>query len=87
MFFETPDTPTEYRERHRFLLDCLRIAKEIGVEYAFPTQTLYMRQEEWAVPADDLPLSAAAQQGKDKAVKIVSETTGLGVKPPPVSFD
>jgi MscS family membrane protein len=87
VFFETPDTPTEYRERHRFLLDCLRIAKEIGVEYAFPTQTLYMRQEEWAVPADDLPLSAAAQQGKDKAVKIVSETTGLGVKPPPVSFD
>jgi len=87
VFWETPDWATELRERHRFLLDALRLAKGLGVEYAFPTQTLYMRQEEWAVPADDLPLSAAAQQGKDKAVKIVSETTGLGVKPPPVSFD
>ena len=87
VFWETPDWATELRERHRFLLDALRLAKGLGVEYAFPTQTLYMRQEEWAVPADDLPLSSAAQQGKDKAVKIVSETTGLGVKPPPVSFD
>ena len=87
VFWETPDWATELRERHRFLLDALRLAKGLGVEYAFPTQTLYMRQEEWAVPTDDLPLSAAAQQGKDKAVKIVSETTGLGVKPPPVSFD
>ena len=87
VFWETPDWATELRERHRFLLDALRLAKGLGVEYAFPTQTLYMRQEDWAVPADDLPLSAAAQQGKDKAVKIVSETTGLGVKPPPVSFD
>ena len=87
VFWETPDWATELRERHRFLLDALRLAKGLGVEYAFPTQTLYMRQEEWAVSADDLPFSAAAQQGKDKAVKIVSETTGLGVKPPPVSFD
>ena len=87
VFWETPDWATELRERHRFLLDALRLAKGLGVEYAFPTQTLYMRQEEWAVPPDDLPLSAAARQGKDKAVKIVSETTGLGVKPPPVRFD
>jgi MscS family membrane protein len=87
VFWETPDWATELRERHRFLLDALRLAKGLGVEYAFPTQTLYMRQEDWAVPADDLPLSVAAQQGKDKAIKIVSETTGLGVKPPPVSFD
>ncbi|MCF6282896.1 MAG: mechanosensitive ion channel family protein [Candidatus Polarisedimenticolaceae bacterium] len=45
VFWETPDWSTELRERHRFLLDIHRLAEKLGIEFAFPTQTLYMRQE------------------------------------------
>lgn len=85
VFWETPDWATELRERHRFLLDSLRLAKELGVEYAFPTQTLYLRDEQ-APEHAELALDAAGEQGKMLARKIVSETGGAGVKPPPVQF-
>ncbi|MCP4895379.1 MAG: mechanosensitive ion channel family protein, partial [bacterium] len=51
VFFETPDWATELRERHRLAVDILRLASELGVELAFPTQTLYLRQEGWSAPA------------------------------------
>ena len=41
-FHETPDWSTELRERHRLFLDIIRLAKRLGVEFAFPTQTLYL---------------------------------------------
>jgi len=87
VFWETPDWATELRERHRFLLDCLRLAQRLGVEFAFPTQTLYLRQEESGEPAEPPPLEQARGIGRNQARILVSETTGLGVKPPPVSFD
>ena len=46
VFWETPDWSAELRERHRFLLDSLRLAQALGVEFAFPTQTLYLKQDE-----------------------------------------
>ncbi len=45
VFFVTPDWADELKERHRLAIDIVRLAKELGVEFAFPTQTLYMRQE------------------------------------------
>lgn len=47
VFWETPDWASELRERHHFLLDCLRVARELNVEFAFPTQTLYLRNEDY----------------------------------------
>lgn len=41
-FHETPDWPTELRERHRLFLDIVRLAERLGVEFAFPTQTLHV---------------------------------------------
>jgi MscS family membrane protein len=59
VFFVTPDWGDELKERHRLAVDIIRLARELGVEFAFPTQTLYMRQEPWpatsAVSADDFP--------------------------------
>jgi len=72
--------------RQRFLF-CLRLAQRLGVEYAFPTHTLYLRQEETHEPAEPPPLEQARGIGRNQARILVSETTGLGVKPPPVSFD
>lgn len=40
VFFDVPDWSVELQQRHNFLLEVLRLAKEVGVEFAFPTQTL-----------------------------------------------
>ncbi|MEO1022134.1 MAG: mechanosensitive ion channel family protein [Bacteroidota bacterium] len=42
VFFDVPDWSTELQQRHNFLLEVLRLAKELGVEFAFPTQTLHI---------------------------------------------
>lgn len=42
VFFETPDWSVELNERHRLLIDILKVGHEMGVEFAFPTQTLHM---------------------------------------------
>ncbi|MES9958931.1 MAG: mechanosensitive ion channel family protein [Sedimenticola sp.] len=88
VFWETPEWGTELRERHRFMLDILRLAQRLGVEFAFPTQTLYMRQEDLpaADQAGEMQQEAAFELGQNHAREIVAETTGSGVKPPPVVF-
>ncbi len=75
VFWETPDWATELRERHRFLLDCLRVASELEVEYAFPTQTVYLRNEEHQPPLPgDPPPSQAAQRGRETARQVVARS-------------
>ena len=91
VFWETPDWGTELRERHRFLLDSLRLAQKLGVEFAYPTQTLYMKK------GDEPPLepqsgdyvvaraeSDSLADGRNAARGIVDATLGRGVVPPPV---
>ena len=88
VFWETPEWGTELREKHRFLLDILRLAKQLGVEFAYPTQTLYMKSagEAEIPPNESLSQQQAFEQGRDNAKAIVEQTTGLDVKPPPVTF-
>lgn len=87
VFWETPEWNTELRERHRFMLDILRLAKRLDVEFAFPTQTLYMRSEDIpAQPGETVPQTQAFELGRQEAVAVVAESTGIGVKPPPVIF-
>jgi MscS family membrane protein len=45
-FVETPDWAMELREKHRLMADILRVAHELGVEFAFPTQTVHLVQDE-----------------------------------------
>lgn len=42
VFFSVPDWSTELQQRHNFLLEILRLAKALQVEFAFPTQTLHI---------------------------------------------
>jgi MscS family membrane protein len=87
VFWETPEWSTELRERHRFMLDVLRLAQKLGVEFAFPTQTLYMKQEAGeATVADEMNQNQSHELGQSLAQRIVAETTGTGIKPPPVTF-
>ena len=41
-FFEVPSWSDELQYKHNFFLEILRLAKEVGVEFAFPTQTLHV---------------------------------------------
>ncbi|MCH7961585.1 MAG: mechanosensitive ion channel family protein, partial [Planctomycetes bacterium] len=45
-FHQCADWGTELRERHRLFLDILRLAERLGVQFAFPTQTLHVLQQE-----------------------------------------
>jgi MscS family membrane protein len=91
VFWETPDWNTELRERHRFLLDILRLAKQVDVDFAYPTQTLYLKRDE-SLPGPASAFKTAMSQdeshafGQQQAEAIVEGTLGKGVKPEPVKF-
>lgn len=83
MFFRAPDWATELRERQRFLMDVLRLANGLGVEFAFPTRKLHMIRGEapdHGAPTDDLV--KAWRKGQGKAKEIVDTFTGDRVPPP-----
>ncbi len=42
IFFKVPNWPAELKARHEILLEIIRLADELGVNFAFPTQTLQM---------------------------------------------
>ncbi|KKN25247.1 hypothetical protein LCGC14_0886830 [marine sediment metagenome] len=90
VFWATPDWNTELRERHRFLLDVLRLARQMEIEFAFPTQTLYLKRGENAVPKASAYSPAMSQdeafaKGHAEAESIVSQTLGDRI-PGPVEF-
>jgi len=91
-FVETPEWGTELRERHRLLLDIVRLADRLGVEFAFPTRTLFMRQEAEPPPGPGTPGPAHADEalvlGRREAAAIVEQQLGKDAPPPPpVRFD
>ncbi len=91
VFWAVPEWGTELRERHRFLLDILRLGDQLGVEFAFPTQTVYWQQapEGAGVPGEALKLfnqETTFQQARDVAKEIVDKTTGMNNRPPPVVY-
>ena len=90
-FFEAPDWATELRERHRLGVDILRLAADLGVEFAFPTQTVYLRNEEWEAPtaageAYSETSRRLVEGARLRARELIEDTMRDGV-PPPVAFD
>jgi len=90
VFFATPDWATELRERHRLGVDIIRLATDLGVKFAFPTQTLYLRREEWTEPQRvgrgyDEARSNAVAAAKKAAARLADEGVGDEI-PPPVHF-
>jgi len=59
VFFAVPDWSAELRERHRLGTDILRLAVDLGVEFAFPTQTLYLKRPQ---AASELPPAAGTDE-------------------------
>ena len=92
MFFECPDWSTELRERQRLMLDIMRLARRMGVEFAFPTQTLHLRQEtEEDAGASDYgslrDVNQASMRGRKEAREILAAFGMDGDKPPPVRIE
>ena len=52
IFFECPDWSIELREKHRFMLDVVRLAEKLGVEFAFPTQKIHLSKDD--IPVEKL---------------------------------
>ncbi|MBL4809785.1 MAG: mechanosensitive ion channel family protein [Phycisphaerales bacterium] len=79
IFFECPDWSIELREKHRFMLDVVRLADKLGVEFAFPTQKLHLVQDDPSLPhtAMDTPDTNAERRsvldGRKAAREITSE--------------
>ena len=92
MFFECPDWSIELREKHRFMLDVIRLADRMGVEFAFPTQTLHVAQLDPSAqhhPADipDTDMERrAVLEGRKLARELTSEQPWKTELPGPVSF-
>ncbi|MFH1745434.1 MAG: mechanosensitive ion channel family protein [Planctomycetota bacterium] len=92
-FHECPEWGTELRERHRLFLDIIRLAKRLGVEFAFPTQTIHMHHE--SLPPDSPPVppdvpgdpTVAMKFGAEQAAQLAREHgEAEEEKPPPVEY-
>lgn len=95
VFFETPDWATELRERHRLMGDIVRLAHRVGVEFAFPTQTLYLERGTGPAKPDPAPFADCLQVNKQlvegrraarEIVNVVQSPNRPGYPPPPVDF-
>ena len=91
VFFEVPDWATELRERHCLFLDIVRLANRLGIDFAFPTQTVWLHhagaEAEPGAPTD--PAGADSEQlGYREAAALFARTYG---QPPairtPVSIE
>lgn len=89
-YLEGLDVATYQRERHRLSLDILRLAGELEVAFAFPTQTIHMAPEAPAArsrtPADLARAVAEGRRAGAELGRLALEPFGLE-RPGPVRFD
>ncbi len=84
MFHACPDWAVELRERERFLLDIMRVTERLNVQFAFPTQTLHVQQEQPPVPPQ--VDGHAGRQGVNTARSITEDAPWQQQRPGRVSF-
>ncbi len=93
MFFDTPDWSTELRERERLFLDIMRLADRLGVQFAFPTRTLHLFNEQHGTRSPTLATpdassdAAAEALGAETARRTVADQSWRSGRPGPVTFD
>jgi MscS family membrane protein len=64
-FINAPDWNAELRTRHVLNLDIMRLAEDLGVEFAFPTQTLHVAS------TPDQPEAVREAAGRDALGEVV----------------
>lgn len=92
IFFEVPDWSTELRERERMYVDIVRLADKLGVQFAFPTQTVHLYKEEHKphqvqheTPGGSTDKRSMVE-GIRTARELVSQQTWQDNPPGPVSY-
>lgn len=75
VYWKTEDYSRELSEKHRLMIDILRLADELGVSFAFPTQTLHMFNETKPEQKDFEP--EYLQAGIQKAKRLVQKPLSL----------
>ena len=73
VFWEVPDWKSELAERHRLLLDILRLGNEMNIDFAFPTQTLHLQQSEATVHKDRPSIDESYAFGQALAKNITEQ--------------
>lgn len=92
VFHETPDWATELRERERLFLDIVRLADQLDVKFAFPTQTVHLYHEDANVthhaspPPGESDDARAGQRGAHVAHRLVENQPWRRSRPGPVVF-
>lgn len=100
-FFRVSDWGTELREKHRLLVDVMRLAERLGVALALPEQTVHLARETPPQPRvpriapDARPATDSAFRpqeplnlGRQEAAAIAAQfLPASGELPPPVTFD
>ncbi len=87
LFVKVPDWSAELVERHRILLEIIRLADALGVHFAFPTQTLEIETFP-GQPDPEAPAAAGADELRAVAESYGSAAgaarpRGLGIFVPP----
>jgi MscS family membrane protein len=86
-FLECPDWAVELRERQRLFLDILRLARRLGVGFAFPTQTLHLHQPgEPSAESPRLELAEPLTTGRETAARVAGKPLAPGERPGPVEY-
>lgn len=75
VFWETDDYAREQAEKHRLMIDILRLAKELEVSFAFPTQTVHLFQE--AAKAIHKVPEKYLDEGIDRSKKVAGHPLSL----------
>ncbi|MEC8321489.1 MAG: mechanosensitive ion channel domain-containing protein [Planctomycetota bacterium] len=92
VFWEAPDWQTELRERHRFMIDIMRMADELGVDFAFPSRTLYLQRAAEAATPEDPTLDGlsdpqtAMRSGRVAVRKVTADAKWRKEEPPKYRF-
>ncbi|PQO46595.1 mechanosensitive ion channel family protein [Blastopirellula marina] len=91
LYLDCNDWSVELRERHRLFVDIVRLAKRLGVQFAFPTQTVHLYQEEPAPfpGADELPEESGRRAAAEIAgpLPMPNERRGLVDFPGPHPYE
>ncbi|MCB1170132.1 MAG: mechanosensitive ion channel [Leptospiraceae bacterium] len=67
VFFKVPDWSTELVERQNLMLEIYRLAESMGVDFAFPTQTLHI---------ETFPEKKAYRQATERPVEEIKKIAG-----------
>lgn len=91
VFFEVPDWNTELRERERLFLDIVRLADQLGVQFAFPTSTVHLFEGQTPTEPEHQPPGRTTEalhilHGAKTAQKLVERQPWMRSKPPPVQI-